>query len=302
MGNTGAALFLAPPLPMRTFDPNRPDFAPYGFTCEKWLPRRMPRANRHNEVELNFLRSGSITYLVGGRRTTFSAGRLGCFWAAIPHQLVAHEGAEPYYVATIPLAWFLQCRLPGDVVQRLLRGEAMAESDDTRAAFDAQLFEQWWKDLDQDPSADHRRTVLLEMEARLIRLADASRRSAGRAGASRRLTGELGPGGLTKVEQMATFLAQHYTERLSVATVAAQVELHPNYAMSVFRKAFGTTLLEYLTQLRVSHAQRLLATTDDKVLDVALSSGFSSISRFNAAFARVCGCTPSTYRTAHRLT
>jgi AraC-like DNA-binding protein len=296
----GALLQLRPSLDMRTFDPNRPDFAPYGFTCEKWLPRRMPRANRHNEIELNFLRAGSITYLLGGRRVTFTAGRLGCFWAAIPHQLVSYDGGDAYHVATIPLAWFLQCGLPGDVVQRLLRGEAIAEPDDARAAFDAQLFEQWFTDLDAG-GGEHQRTVLLEMEARLVRLAEAFRRRAARPGSPRRLTVDLGPGGISKVEQMATFLAQHYTEHLSVSAVASQVGLHPNYAMSVFRKAFGTTLLEYLTQLRISHAQRLLATTDDKVLDVALSSGFSSISRFNAAFGRVCGCTPTAYRAAHRL-
>jgi AraC-like DNA-binding protein len=81
-----------------------------------------------------------------------------------------------------------------------------------------------------------------------------------------------------------------------VSRIGREVGLHPNYAMSLFRRTFGATLLEYLTQLRISHAQRLLATTDDKVLDVALSSGFGSLSRFNDAFVRRCGLSPSAYR------
>src|SRR5438132_410193 len=49
-----------------TFDPNRPNFTPYGFTCLRWQASRTARPDRHNEVELNLLESGSLTYLVGG--------------------------------------------------------------------------------------------------------------------------------------------------------------------------------------------------------------------------------------------
>jgi len=77
--------------------------------------------------------------------------------------------------------------------------------------------------------------------------------------------------------------------------------LHPNYAMSLFKKAFGTTLIEYLTHHRVSHAQRLLATTDEKIVEVAFNSGFNSISRFNEAFRRACNCAPREYRLHHEL-
>jgi len=88
---------------------------------------------------------------------------------------------------------------------------------------------------------------------------------------------------------------------LTIETIGREVGLHPNYAMSLFRKAFGTTLIDYLTQHRVSHAQRLLATTDQKIVDVALNSGFGSISRFNDAFRRACSCSPRDYRSQHRI-
>ena len=91
---------------------------------------------------------------------------------------------------------------------------------------------------------------------------------------------------------MASLIAQRYTEPLTIEMIGDAVDLHPNYAMSLFRKAFGATLIDYLTQHRVSHAQRLLATTDQKILRVALDSGFGSISRFNDAFRRACGCSP----------
>jgi hypothetical protein len=69
---------------MKQFDARRTEFSPYGFTCELWKPAKMPRPDRHNEVELNLLTSGSLTYLLGGRRTTIESGSLAIFWAAIP--------------------------------------------------------------------------------------------------------------------------------------------------------------------------------------------------------------------------
>ena len=69
--------------------------------------------------------------------------------------------------------------------------------------------------------------------------------------------------------------------------------------MTLFKRAFGTTVIDYLTRHLISHAQRLLATTGDKVLSIALDSGFGSISRFNAAFKQACGCSPREYRARH---
>jgi AraC-like DNA-binding protein len=96
-------------------------------------------------------------------------------------------------------------------------------------------------------------------------------------------------------------IAQRYREPLTVEEIGRAVGLHPNYAMGIFKKAFGTTLIDYVTHHRVSHAQRLLATTEEKIVEVAFGSGFNSLSRFNEAFRRACGCTPRSYRAQHAL-
>ena len=56
------------------------------------------------------------------------------------------------------------------------------------------------------------------------------------------------------------------------------------------------TMLEYITRQRVSHAQRLLATTDRGVLNVMQECGFTSPTRFYAVFLRFAGSTPGDYR------
>ena len=98
------------------------------------------------------------------------------------------------------------------------------------------------------------------------------------------------------------FIAGHYREPLAVQDIAASAGLHPKYLMRVFKKACGVSVWEYLTRLRVSHAQRLLLTTDLRVLDVAMESGFASVGPFYAAFATHSrGIRPLAYRRQHRL-
>jgi AraC-like DNA-binding protein len=100
---------------------------------------------------------------------------------------------------------------------------------------------------------------------------------------------------------MATFVARHYRDPIGLEDVAREVRLHPDYASALFRKAFGATPTRFILQHRVSHAQRMLVTSDAKVLEVAMEAGFGSLSRFNAAFRQHCGCSPRQYRSRHRL-
>lgn len=284
---------------MVSFDPTRPDFEPYGFTCVRWSPSPMRRPDHHNEIELNLLQSGWVTYLLGGQKVRIEAGRLSIFWGAIPHQIIDYGNEPDYFVATIPFAWFLQCKLPDKLVQPLLHGNVISEPRGDRAHYDYALFSQWERDL-AEKQDDSKRLVLLELEARLLRLARGlPALPEGSASAHARKV-PLSDGALSKVERMACYIAQNYLEKLSVEDIGRHVGLHPNYAMSLFQNTFGATLIEYLTHHRVSHAQRLLATSDEKIVEVAYSSGFSSISRFNEAFRRECGCSPRDYRRQHR--
>lgn len=278
---------------MISFDPSRQDFSPYGFTCVRWGASRMQRPDHHHEIELNFLPKGWVLYQIGGRQVRVPAGRLTAFWAAIPHQILDYGDVQEYFVATIPLAWFLQCRLPDRLVLPLLRGEVVIEPAGQHAALDVALFARWVADLDRR-SEETSRAVMLEIEARLLRLARALPRLLQGQGRSRRAA--LAGGALSHAERLACFVAQHYREKLRAEDIGKAVGLHPNYAMNLFQKTFGATLVEHLTHHRIAHAQRLLATTGEKIIDVAHNSGFASLSRFNEAFRRACGCSPSAYR------
>ncbi|GAB4229509.1 MAG: hypothetical protein Kow00109_00760 [Acidobacteriota bacterium] len=97
---------------------------------------------------------------------------------------------------------------------------------------------------------------------------------------------------LSRADQLACYIARNYQQPLTSVAIAQAVGLHPNHTMNLFRRAFGTTTRRFLAQHRLSHAQRLLVTTNDSILEIALASGFQSLSRFNEVFKAACGCSP----------
>ena len=266
------------------FDPARDPFSPYGFSCQMWQPTLMPKPDRHNEIEINLLRSGSVTYLMGGSRTTIQSGRIALFWAAIPHQIVAWEGKEPYFVVTLPLGWFLAAGVPVTFAQVLLKGGLMC--DTAPLSTDLAQFQRWEADL-REKDEVRERAALLELQARLLRLAHAQPKAT---------KARSVPPALSRADQLACYIARNYHKPLTAESIAKASGLHPNYAMNLFRQAFGTTMSDFIVQHRLSHAQRLLLTTGDAVTEIAFASGFQSLSRFNEAFKKSCGCSPREYR------
>lgn len=277
------------------FDSKRRDFAPYGFTCEVWEPRQMPRPDQHDEIEINFLDRGTLTYLIGGQRVTVQARRVSAFWAAVPHQIVAFDNVNYYYVVTVPFGWVLQWGLPEQLMVALTQGQLIADSIGSRASLDRQLFEQWHEDV-EGRGNKNREIVVLELRARLLRLAESVNGEAHKPANSTPNSSPRQQTNLEKAESMACFVARNYTSRIQIKDIAACVELHPDYAATLFRKTFGTTLNLLITRHRVAHAQRQLVTTDERVVDIAHDSGFDSLSRFNRAFKQVAGVTPRQYR------
>jgi transcriptional regulator GlxA family with amidase domain len=66
--------------------------------------------------------------------------------------------------------------------------------------------------------------------------------------------------------------------------------------MSVFKKSTGMTLNDYVNLMRLSYAQALLMQEEANVLQVAMDSGFGSLSAFNKSFRKIAGMSPTDFR------
>jgi AraC family transcriptional regulator, melibiose operon regulatory protein len=254
----------------------------------------MPRPDRHDEIEINYLDRGTLTYLLGGQRVVIRPRCVNVFWAAVPHQIVSFEDVSFYYVLTVPFGWVLQWGLPENLLSALLHGRMLADRDEPSDAIDPHLFERWHWDLERDSDANYE-IVTLEVRARLLRLARQYPASDDAI-----VCAESAPAQpqsiLANAEAMADYVARNYTSRLRVEEIAACTGLNADYAGTLFRKVFGMTLTDLITRHRIAHAQRQLVTTDDQIIRIAQDSGFDSLSRFNRAFKELSGMTPREFR------
>lgn len=269
--------------------------------------------HRHLDLEINYVLAGTMTYFVGGRIVELPPARICLLWGGVPHQMIRRPGAVEAIWVTIPLTIVMGWRLPDSLIRPLLTTGFIVDS--APRPDDLALLHQWLRDL---PSQGNRNFVpfnpaansnsdntdsntapdiaLLEIQARLRRCAlGLARLSVTEA----ELRGEATSGsdsGLSAIEAMAHFIAKNFREAIGVAEIAATAHLHPNYAMTLFRRHTGMTLSQYLTLQRVAYAQRRLATSHDAIPMIALDSGFGSLSRFYQAFQQQTGSSPRRFR------
>jgi AraC family transcriptional regulator, melibiose operon regulatory protein len=241
----------------------------------------------HDQVEINYSVGGSLTYLLAGSVVRVPPGALALFWAGMPHSVVSRTEVERFYWVYVPLVWVLRLGLPSSFTRRLVSGEMIIDADPFEA--DIPMLDRWCEELPQADEA-RRRLIIREVETRVMRLAlDQADEPCGE-----HVPAEAGP--VRKVSEMARFVAENHAGALRLEDVARHVGLHPNYAMTLFRRHYGITLSTYLTRLRVCQAQYLLLSTDREISRIAFETGFGSISRFYEAFKTVSGRTPRQYR------
>ena len=256
-------------------------------------PLAMAEAHWHSHVEINYLSDCVITYVSAGHRIRVPAHRIALFWAPIPHQVVAVEGEGQINCIYLSLQEFFRWNLPVRFRHEIMHGGFLVSLGED--IIDPLLFERW-REEHQTDDANLRRHILDEIELRLRRMALSGWQLANVKHTPVRSARDTSTRGIAHIEAMASFIAEHYQERIGVTEIAEHAGLHPNYAMTLFKQIIGLSIAAYVTRHRLSHAQAMLADTDEKILSIALDCGFASLSRFYDAFRNCFGTTPRNYR------
>ncbi len=91
-------------------------------------------------------------------------------------------------------------------------------------------------------------------------------------------------------------LRARFAGNISVNELAITCSLSASHFARRFRHSFGTSVHQYLIQLRIDHAKHLLADGDKSLAEIALQSGFYDQASFTRAFNRIERTTPSRWR------
>lgn len=98
------------------------------------------------------------------------------------------------------------------------------------------------------------------------------------------------------VDQIQSYIAEHYAEKLTLTGIASQFYISPYYLSRLFKKTINLSLIEYINGVRIKAAQNLIEKSDDSVAIVAEKTGFMTTAHFRRVFKDATGLSPQQYR------
>ncbi|MBL1226645.1 helix-turn-helix transcriptional regulator [Enterococcus sp. BWR-S5] len=96
--------------------------------------------------------------------------------------------------------------------------------------------------------------------------------------------------------EILVYIRENFSGYLSQQETAEHFGYNAQYFARFFKAQTGSTFLEYVNSLQVEAAQKLLLTTDLKIIDISEQCGFRSVKALNRSFSRCFGMTPGKYR------
>lgn len=257
------------------------------------LPRFDHPYHFHPEVEITFISAGSGTLVVGDQVGSFQVGGLYLLGPDLPH--VFRDTARPKRgacaeVLQFPaglvgglfagksevrgLAWLLERSRRGMVfggvvpakALRLLRRIRLADGAGRLAAF-FELAE----------------LLVTAPEVRLLASAEYSPLSCLVTGSER-------------IHRACGMVLEEFREEIRHKDISRRIHMSPAAFSRLFRRTTRKTFTEFVTEVRLGHACRLLRESDKTVVEIAFASGFNNLANFNRRFRDRHGRTPREYR------
>ena len=105
----------------------------------------------------------------------------------------------------------------------------------------------------------------------------------------------------SKMDKASSYIIANCDKRITQAEVAEEIGISTFYFSRLFRQHTGKSFNDYLNEHRIQKALMLLGNRRISIQDVAINSGFQSISNFNKVFKKHVGVSPNEYRRMHDI-
>ena len=244
----------------------------------------------HPEYELTLILEGSGERMVADSHEYFFPGDLVLLGPGLPHTWESKTASAAVVVQfsdsfIAPIVQFPEC----ERIRQLLAKSSQGLSFPVTGLGKGDLM------------ASIMRLPATKAVARITGLLEVLQALAGSRVAARPLasiyfqpaSGKKTEGRIGKVFQ---YLHRHSGEHVALADVAALINLSESAFCKFFKRTTGKTFSDYVSEIRIGHACRLLAESDDTISEIAFRSGFDSLTYFNRVFLRKKGVRPRELR------
>ncbi|MFP4698476.1 MAG: helix-turn-helix domain-containing protein [Eubacteriales bacterium] len=98
------------------------------------------------------------------------------------------------------------------------------------------------------------------------------------------------------IENIIEYIHQNYGEKLVIGELSTLINMSESHFIRKFKKEMDVTPMEYIINLRIEKAKKLLRSGTKNITEIALQCGFNSASHFSASFQKQMGRTPTEYQ------
>ncbi len=105
-----------------------------------------------------------------------------------------------------------------------------------------------------------------------------------------------------RVLKVKNFIAKNYMDEIRLATLADIAGMSPSSFSRFFKLRTGRNLSDYIIDMRLGYASRMLVDTSKGVAEICYDCGFNNLSNFNRIFKKKKGCSPSEFRDNYHKT
>lgn len=102
-----------------------------------------------------------------------------------------------------------------------------------------------------------------------------------------------------RMQKVQNYVWQHFKEEIRLGEAASLAGMSEAAFCRYFRTRANKTFTDFVSEIRISHACKLLVETTYTVSQIAYESGFDTLSNFNRNFKKFTGQTPRDYRSAY---
>ena len=105
-----------------------------------------------------------------------------------------------------------------------------------------------------------------------------------------------------RILKVKNYISKNYMDEIRLATMADIAGMSPSAFSRFFKLHTGRNLSEYIIDLRLGYASRMLVDTTKSVAEISYSCGFNNLSNFNRIFRKKKNCSPSEFRENYHKT
>ena len=104
-----------------------------------------------------------------------------------------------------------------------------------------------------------------------------------------------------KMEEAISYIRENYAKDLNMAMVSNHICMKYSLFSAAFKEHTGVNFVNYLKEIRIAEAKRLLIQTEDKITEIAKQVGFENDKHFMKSFKTACGVSPSEFRKDYKM-